>query len=424
MATSYSNTGGKGDRRSFITITQTCMSGSDMTVLVNGDYTTTGAFFNGAAVSGLYIEFDFLSRAIIDEVTFYQSTSAALGTWKWQGSNDNSTWTDVGSSFALGGVTTQVITSLAGNTTGYRYYRMLGVSGTSSTAGWTWEFEFKISDDPTETYSYLRAGVGNRSAIITASSSGITFGVGTAAKLVDGIATGSDCWWSAVAAGAYLRFDLGGSIIVNELRWMQSATTAQGTWQLQGSPDASTWTNIGSVFTLGGVLTEVIAGGTSAYRYYQLAWQSGSVSSGPNLWEIQFKTDVVIGAAPSITGVEASKANVYAVTSPRVGVDVSKANVYAAVSPPTNFTVNGQASVSWTATGGAAPPSFTINGAASLDFEATTAGGPLNFRVDGQSSLIFWAQKAGTGVCGVPLPAGPGGYPGGSAPLDTRNYVF
>jgi hypothetical protein len=36
---------------------------------------------------------------MVDEAKWYQSDTNGHGTWKWQGSNDNSVWTDVGGHF-------------------------------------------------------------------------------------------------------------------------------------------------------------------------------------------------------------------------------------------------------------------------------------------------------------------------------------
>lgn len=152
-STSYANTGGTGDRSAVITVTSfssaPLVASGSIANLVNGNLTETSTWFNNIDISAdpAWIQFDFGSGAskIIDEAKWYQSGSQTQGTWKWQGSNDGSSWTDIGSSFTLGGATTQTISALAGNTTGYRYYRMLGVSGTPSPSPYIFEIEFKIS---------------------------------------------------------------------------------------------------------------------------------------------------------------------------------------------------------------------------------------------------------------------------------------
>ena len=149
---SYANTGGTGDRRSIITITASGANVPTSGNWINGDNSSNGQFFFGdAALTGSqWLQFDFGSgnTVLITEAKYYQQNTTAEGTWKWQGSNDASSWTDLGGTFALGGVATETITSLSGNTTKYRYYRMLGLSGSTSSNPWVYEMEFKICGLP------------------------------------------------------------------------------------------------------------------------------------------------------------------------------------------------------------------------------------------------------------------------------------
>jgi hypothetical protein len=149
VSTSYANTGGTGNRTGIISVSATI--GTDtgaIANLVDGSYaaasTNAWAAANGASVAGTYIRFDFGSAVVINEAKWYQNAAVGLGTWKWQGSNDASTWTDIGTSFTLGGATTQTQTSLNANVTSYRFYQLLGVSGTSANTAWNTEIEFKI----------------------------------------------------------------------------------------------------------------------------------------------------------------------------------------------------------------------------------------------------------------------------------------
>jgi len=97
------------------------------------------------AASGSYIRFDFGSAKTYKNAQWrYRNSSGTEGTWKWQGSNNASDWTDIGSSFTLSpdssgvdGVNrSQEFTSqLGSNTTAYRYYQILGISGNMNTSG-------------------------------------------------------------------------------------------------------------------------------------------------------------------------------------------------------------------------------------------------------------------------------------------------
>lgn len=141
---SYANPGGTGDRSALITIAQASSNVFiNPSLLIDGNTSGAGSYLNGTP-DGEWIRFDFATAKIIDEAKFYQSNSASHGTWKFQGSPDASSWTDVGTSFTLGGTTTQTITELSGNTADYRYYRMIKVSGTTNGGPWTYEMEFQI----------------------------------------------------------------------------------------------------------------------------------------------------------------------------------------------------------------------------------------------------------------------------------------
>jgi hypothetical protein len=147
--TSYANAGGTGDRSKYIAVNLSSgVAGSSVTAsphqFVNGN-SADGGWLSFTA-SGEWFQFDFGYEHAIDEVKWIQSTTASHGTWKWQASNDASSWTDIGSSFTLGGATTQTQTAMAGNVTSYRYYRLLGISGSYNGSPDLHEVQFKISE--------------------------------------------------------------------------------------------------------------------------------------------------------------------------------------------------------------------------------------------------------------------------------------
>jgi hypothetical protein len=148
---SYAKTGGTGNRTTIITVTGDYF-GVGKHKTVDGDTVNNGQFFfPGTTVAGTAIIWDFGSgnSVQITESKYYQQFSASQGTWKWQGSNDGSSWSDIGGNFTLDGSTSgTALTTLSGNTTSYRYYRLLGVSGNSNSGPWCYEFEFKICGLP------------------------------------------------------------------------------------------------------------------------------------------------------------------------------------------------------------------------------------------------------------------------------------
>jgi hypothetical protein len=147
---SYSNAGGTGNRTSIITVTRTVnlLFGAGSTLVDGNDTGNSRNFWNNETLDGStwWVTFDFGSgkQVLITEAKYYQQDSTSEGTWQWQGSNDGSTWTSIGGTFTLGGVATQTITTLSGNTTSYRYYRLLGISGVTNNGPWIYQFEFKI----------------------------------------------------------------------------------------------------------------------------------------------------------------------------------------------------------------------------------------------------------------------------------------
>ena len=159
----YTNFNGSGSRASSITTSQTIGGfGGSMDLMLNGVTSQTNGmnFATPETVSGKYMKWDFGYAVIIDEAKWYQNGAAGddLGTWKWQGSNDDSAWTDIGSSFVLANsLSEQSQTELNGNTTEYRYYRLLGVSGSTEGSYWHEEIEFQISGGNDFTESGLAA---------------------------------------------------------------------------------------------------------------------------------------------------------------------------------------------------------------------------------------------------------------------------
>lgn len=149
MATSYANPGGTGDRLALITTTTTATLGDGSIIrLVDGIKAVnnnSGACWFNAGQSTRRITFYFNGLfKIIDEVIWTQQNGSTHGDWKFQGGNDNSSWTDIGSSFTLGGAGVNTLTSMAGNIGSWKYYSMLQVSGSTSSSPWLQEAEFKI----------------------------------------------------------------------------------------------------------------------------------------------------------------------------------------------------------------------------------------------------------------------------------------
>lgn len=147
----YANDAGSRDRTAVITVT-TDASLVDGTInnLVDGGFNndSTDAIQVTNGQSGRHVTFQFSEAKVITAAKWFQNAAQSNGTWKWQGSNNGSSFTDISSTFTLddatGGVGGTVIGDLSANVTAYSYYRMLQTAGTTSNAQRWREIEFKI----------------------------------------------------------------------------------------------------------------------------------------------------------------------------------------------------------------------------------------------------------------------------------------
>jgi hypothetical protein len=132
---------------------------------------------------------------------------------------------------------------------------------------------------------------GNRTSAITITATNLV-DFGTRSTLVDGANTNNYFFNGATNDGTnWLTFDFGAgnSYVIDEFIWKQQNTTAHGIWRFEGSNDNSSWTQIGSDFTLTVGLMKPGGSNNTAYRYYRLRAMSGSRSANPYIYEIQFR---------------------------------------------------------------------------------------------------------------------------------------
>ncbi|UCI22632.1 hypothetical protein FJ970_32385 (plasmid) [Mesorhizobium sp. B2-1-8] len=125
-----------GDRTVLITISTTAsITGGAIT-----DPSGGVQFFGGESTKDS--KFDLGTGKILTGLHWLQDGTNLHGTWVFEGSNDDSTYTGQGSSFTLGGaLITEVTWS---NSTAYRYYKLRQISGSTSTRV-NLETEFRIT---------------------------------------------------------------------------------------------------------------------------------------------------------------------------------------------------------------------------------------------------------------------------------------
>jgi len=342
MATSYANSGGTGDRRTLVKVTVSALRASGGSLWDNlvdgavGNNTTDSINFAGSQTT-VEVIFDWgLSgfKQVIDEFQWEQSNASTQGNYDWHGSDDGVSWTSLKANFDLvGGVTTNTLSYT--NSTAYRFYRLKQVSGNTSSSPWIHEITFKIEQgaaiaDPIPSYANA-GGTGDRTATITASTTA-TLGGGTISNIVDGATAANSTdsfFFDNGQSSKVVKFDFGtDDQIVNEMRWKQSTTLAQGVWQAAGSHDDAAYTDIAGPQMIGGdahVGGESLFGlgaNTVGYQYYRFTQVSGTTSSNPWVQEAEFSIDV---ASASVVEIPASTHSIGITMSAFIATDVSAA---------------------------------------------------------------------------------------------------
>lgn len=319
FAFSYSNTFGTGNRTASITVTTTATTaggGGSVSNLVNGNAsvgsTNSWSWTNGQSSKELKFDFGSGNHPVIKQARWKQDSTSTHGTWKWRGSDDDSTYFDIGVAFTLGGVNgTQIHTELISNVTGYRYYKLVQQTGTTSSSPWLEEIEFFVhqtagtSDNGDTSYYYALGGqtetnqenpnvtgnTGNARAITVTVSSGPF--AGTINNLVDG-AIGNNSTdsveWTNALTNMVLKFDFVTAQRCNEFFYVQSTSAAQGTYTMAGSNDDSSYTTLATGIDLSNSSSnhKVSFTNADAYRYYRLTQTGGTTSGGGVPWVQEF----------------------------------------------------------------------------------------------------------------------------------------
>jgi hypothetical protein len=292
---SYWNALGSGDRTASITISTTAtLGGGTINNLIDGGFSansTDGFFFTAQSTREIKFDLGVGVTKIINEFIWIQDVTQSQGTWVFEGSNDDITYTGIGASFTLGGIANDIHT--LSNSTAYRYYKLRQTAGTTSGSPWVLEILFKIADPTDVARDALESG--DRTALITVSTTA-TLGGGTINNLVDGAfaANSTDaCEFNNAQSTRVVKFDLGVGVtkIITGFIWLQDIThsASQGTWVFEGSNDDITYTGIGASFTLGLPNPVYTFTNSTAYRYYQLRQTAGTTTSTPWLLETQFR---------------------------------------------------------------------------------------------------------------------------------------
>lgn len=165
LAPNYANTDGYGDRSSTITVTASnnLLVNGAPSILVNGDPNIGSDQFSPTnAATGMWIKFSFAVPVLITEARWIIeniiTSNHLFGVWQWEGSNNDSTWTAIGSPFSIdkgnayviaggpsNGHNALILNGLSSNALLWQHYRMkLTTLNWSTGDGYLVEIEFKI----------------------------------------------------------------------------------------------------------------------------------------------------------------------------------------------------------------------------------------------------------------------------------------
>ena len=163
---SYLHSGGIGSRGSVITISSTLTFGTGaIGQLINGTYSDADMSQPSNFLSGKTITFDFGRKRLVTEAAWStEDNSSGMGTGvQWAGSQNGSSWTNIGSTFNLIGSAglpggPMFTTQLNGNVTPYRYYQLQNLA-TGGGPPKIWEIGFKLDSVIYEHIRYISSFV-------------------------------------------------------------------------------------------------------------------------------------------------------------------------------------------------------------------------------------------------------------------------
>jgi F5/8 type C domain/Putative Ig domain len=229
----------------------------------------TGTRWSSAFSDPQWLEVDLGASASISQVVL-QWEAAYATAFQIQTSPDGTTWTTIYSTTTgTGGTQTLNVTGTG------RYVRMNGTARATQYGYSLWEFQVYGTAGSGGTCSTTDAALNH-----PATASSLENATLPASNAVDGN-TGTR-WSSAFSDPQWLQVDLGSSQTICQvtLNWEAAYATA---FQIQTSPDGTTWTTIFSTTTgTGGVQTLNVSG---TGRYIRMNGTARATQYGYSLWE-------------------------------------------------------------------------------------------------------------------------------------------
>jgi hypothetical protein len=230
-----------------------------------------------------WIQVDLGQTATIDQVVLNWEAAYAKS-FQIQTSANGTTWTNIYSTTTgAGGVQTLAVSGSG------RYVRMNGTARATAYGYSLWEFQVYGTIGGGGTCGTANAAQGRPATASTTENA-----AGAASAAVDGN-TGTR-WSSAFSDPQWLQVDLGAtaSVCGVDLNWEAAYATA---FQIQTSPNGTTWTTIYSTTTGTGGVQHLTVSGSG--RYVRMNGTARATAYGYSLWEFGVR---VTGAVPTTPG--------------------------------------------------------------------------------------------------------------------------
>jgi hypothetical protein len=349
----------------------------------------TGTRWSSAFADPQWLEVDLGASASITQVVLQWETAYATA-FQIQTSPDGTNWTTIYSTTTgTGGTQTLSVTGSG------RYVRMYGTARATQYGYSLWEFQVYGSLGGTG----ASCGTTNAALNHPATASSLENATFPAADAFDGN-TGTR-WSSAFSDPQWIQVDLGSSQTICQvsLNWEAAYATA---FQIQTSPDGTTWTSIYSTTAGTGGVQNLSVSGTG--RYVRMYGTARATQYGYSLWEFGVYTTTSGGSGG---------ANTVTVTSP--GTQNSTAGTAASVQIHATDSASGQ-TLTYSATG--LPAGLSISSTTGLISGTPTTAG---------TSGVTVTAKDTTGVTGSAtfswvVSASGGGGPGCTGQSNTPNF--
>lgn len=281
-----------GDRRLYISVSKVGNGTGNIEGTVAHAY---NAFYWTGGQTTAQILFTFDEAIIINEIIIEQDRTDLNGTWQLAGSNDNVTFTDIGDTVTFGGVLKRYHSGLATENY-YKYYKYTLVSGVTNGGPYIRCFYFftnRAADfaDLFQPSWFGPMAQGSRNLYIN-----VTIPIGTSYRdpnnIIGAYIVSSAFYWANNQSSAQILFTFRYAIVMAGIYVHQDRNGLNGTWQLAGSNDNVTFTNLGTPLTILNYSSLLEFENTVAYKYYTLTLVSGVTNSNPEITYVMFKTAV------------------------------------------------------------------------------------------------------------------------------------